>query len=182
MILLLLIAFGIGVFAYREYAIYSVDAVPYRLPTAQTDAWLAGDWFVADVAGSSRETYIDKDEAAALVGKTAHVRDHTFVFDDLDCPASMNQSIEKLVTFLRDHGATPFILRIHIPATKIDAGCADVYPFAQDMAFVSWEGYFLEVVRRSPPQQAEENKAIANQHIETIRRVHHPSYMRTTAF
>jgi hypothetical protein len=148
LIFLLVSAFVLGLATYREYEAFSVSATDYKVPSSDMDDWLAGDWYVADVAGSAVDTEIGKEAAADLVGQTAHVHDHEFVFDDLQCATQFNQSEEHIVEFYKSYGATPFMLRVHIPATRIDAGCADVFPFARDRAFIAWEGYFLEAVRQ----------------------------------
>jgi hypothetical protein len=99
LIFLLVAAFVLGLGIYREFEAFSVSATDYKVPSANLDNWLAGDWYVADVAGYARDKGIGEEAAADLVGKTANVHDHEFVFDDLHCPAPFNRSEEHIVDF-----------------------------------------------------------------------------------
>jgi hypothetical protein len=148
LVLLLLVVFGLGWFSYREFEKITDPSTIYLVPEAETVSFLGGDWAVADVSGSTESTLIGKDTAFALVGKNARFKDHHLAFDDMDCPASMGQSVEPITGFIQDYGVTPFLIHMHMPARRIDAGCADVYPLAHDMILISYEGYFLEAVRR----------------------------------
>lgn len=147
----LMAGFVLGCAFYQQFiAVLSSPATVYIVPSGNAGKWLGGEWTVADIAGSTHSTQIDKASALALVGTMAQIKNHEFTFDDLHCPTEFAMSVERPVTFFEDYGTAPFVMHMHMPNTRIDAGCADLYPLAHDMIFISYEGYFLEAVRRSP--------------------------------
>lgn len=144
---LLIAAFVLGGLCYKFYDDFHDPAAVYISP-ADVSSWLAGEWTVDDLAGATHGTQIDKATALALVGTMADFKKDTFTFDDMSCPTAFHESIEQPVAFFEDYGTMPFMLHMHMPNTRIDAGCAALYPFAHDTIFISYEGYFLEAVRR----------------------------------
>jgi len=145
---LMALAFVLGWISYSEFTDFHSPATLYNVPVNDTAAFLDGKWIVADVSGSTQNAMINKDAAQALVGKLALVNDHEFVFDDMRCPTSFARTVEHPLTFFHDYGASPFLIHIHMPNTRIDLGCADVYPLARDVILIAYQGYFLEAVRK----------------------------------
>ena len=145
---LMVFAFVLGCIAYSQFAKFRSPKTIYVVPADQTASYLGGEWAVADVSGAAQNTLIDKDTAEALVGKLARVNAHEFDFDDMNCPATFDRYIERPVKFFYDYGTAPFKMYMHMPNTRFDAGCADVYPLERDAIFISYQGYFLEAVRR----------------------------------
>ncbi len=148
---LLIAAFLLGWVSYSQFADIRSPSTLYIIPSDGAGKWLGGEWTVADLAGATHRTQIGKAAALALIGTMAKVKRHEFTFDDLNCSTEFSVSIEQPVAFFEDYGTTPFLMHMHMPNTRIDAGCADLYPLAHDMIFISYGGYFLEAVRRSPP-------------------------------
>jgi hypothetical protein len=148
---LMALAFALGWISYSEFTDFNSPATLYNVGAGDTVAFLGGNWVVADVSGSARNTMIEKDSAQALVGKLALVNDHEFDFDDMRCPTSFARTVEHPLAFLHDYGTSPFFMHLHMPNTRIDLGCADVYPLAHDMILIAYEGYFLDAVRKPIP-------------------------------
>jgi hypothetical protein len=145
---LMVFAFVLGCIAYSQLSKYRNPNTIYVVPVDQTASYLGGEWAVADVSGAAETTFIDKDSAEALVGKLARVNDHEFDFDDMNCPTTFDRYTEHPVKFFYDYGTAPFTMYMHMPNTRIDAGCADVYPLERNAIFIAYQGYFLEAVRR----------------------------------
>jgi hypothetical protein len=145
---LLAAAFILGGICYKQFTDFHKSATIYLIPRGEANKWLSGEWTVAELAGTTQSTMMDKPAALALIGKLAQVKSHEFAFDDMRCPTSFNGSIEQPKAFLQDYGATPFIMHMDMPSTRIDAGCADLYPIAHDVIVISYEGYFLEAIRK----------------------------------
>ncbi len=151
LVVLLIAAFLLGWISYSQFADIGSPSTLYLIPSDDAGKWLGGEWTVADLAGATHSTQIGKATALALIGTMVKVKKHEFAFDDLSCSTEFPVSIEQPVAFFEDYGTTPFLMHMHMPNTRIDAGCADLYPLAHDMIFISYDGYFLEAVRRSPP-------------------------------
>lgn len=149
LVTLLLAAYVLGWVSYRQFADFRDPTTLYVIPSADAGIWLDGEWTVANLAGVTHYPQIEMSEAQALVGTVVKIHRHAFSFDDLSCPTEFRMSVEKPLSFLKNYGTTPFLLHMHMPNTRIDAGCADLYPLAQDMIFISYDGYFLEAVRKS---------------------------------
>lgn len=144
---LMVFTFVLGCIAYSQFAKYRSPNTIYVVPADQTASYLGGEWAVAGVSGAAQNTLIDLNTAESLVGKLAHVNDHEFDFDDMNCPTTFDRYTEHPVKFFYDYGTAPFTMYMHMPNTRIDAGCADVYPLARDAIFIAYQGYFLEAVR-----------------------------------
>ncbi len=149
----LIAGFVLGGLAYKQYADWHNSATVFIVPAGDAAKWLAGDWTIDDLAGATHSTQIDKAAAVALVGKMAEVRGHEFAFDDMSCPTEFSKSIEQPISFFQDYGSTPFTMHLHMPSTRIDAGCADVYPVAHATLLIAYEGYFLEAIRKQQETQ-----------------------------